>query len=304
MSLTGITVNGKPLAEYVAKTQPRKVRNKTFTNGISRNLKLPDRDEPDFTQWVLIKGVQYLRAAKEPFEMSGKSLKGALQYDPDTDKFKCHECGEWLEAYSGHSKSNKYKHPKAARYRLIHGLSPRTPLAGLRYRSRRRERSISANTVATLLSEKSRKAASIRRKSSKQRPSRTIESLNVKSNCPAQLPERLKLLASQLGRTPTGLEMQAAKIHFGTVRYLFGSMKKFVSFCGLEPREPSVPTDPYRITLDELIQGLVLYRKIHGKWPAQRDIAKSGFMHSATTYQKRFGGLPQAIAAAEKRAVL
>src|SRR5438046_1150283 len=120
-NFSSITVNGKPLADVLvqetcneiqeaitdaALRKPRRPvisKHKTFTNGITRNLKLAD-PEPDFTRWVIMRGIMYLRASKEPLPTSGASLLGALEYDPDTDKIKCHVpgCGQWFVNYGGH----------------------------------------------------------------------------------------------------------------------------------------------------------------------------------------------------------
>lgn len=301
-NLSGVTVDGIPAVEYIAKTQPKRVRNKAFTNGISRNLNLPEKDEPDFTQWVLINGVQYLRAAKEPFEKSGYGLKGAILYDPDSGKIKCNERSEWCVSYGSHragKKQSKLQHPTAMQYRELHGLSASTPLAGLKYRRQVSEQSIARNSAANLNIKETAKAIRIR--SPRKPRARTIEWLNAKSDCPLQLPERMKMLVANLGRVPTYAEMSSAKMSPRTISYIFGSMDKFLVSCGLQPRpRGDRVTGAQRLSDQEMLNRLTAYRKIYGRWPHKRE-SSQGFIPDYNTYRRRFGSWPQAIAKAESR---
>lgn len=242
-------------------------------------------------------GVQYLRAAKEPIDHSGRSLLGALQYDPETDKIKCHECGGWFLNYGLHRIANP-GHPSARRYKKRHGFRKCAGIAGLRYRA--------------VVSEKTKRRMAVKTSFPHLRPPavgeytrrrrRAVETQNVRDHCDMQLPVRVKALAAQLGRTPTRFELRTAGISRSTLEYKFGSISNAMRAYGLSARISGSRTHtPIKLANGELIDRLISFRKIHGVWPLNNDLRKSGFMPNYSTYLKRFGGLPQAIAKAEIR---
>lgn len=302
-NLSGVTVNGKPAVEYIAKTQPKRIRNKAFTNGISRNLNLPE-PEPDFTEWVLMNGVQYLRAAKEPFAKSGFGLAGAQLYDPDSDKLKCNECGEWFLNYGPHSAHSAKEHPNGKQYRKLHKLDAGTKLCGLRFQ--RKIRAVSIFTDGVIGSRHAFKNGQKRAIGGGKRPS--LERQNAISNCPVQIPHNLKLLAGKLGRTPTFVDIKTSeypKFSIHAIYRIFGTFHNALLFAGLtlsrSYRKGEIKSQSGKYTQQELLQGLMAHRSIYGRWPKQREVNKSDFLPSYPAYRRLFGGLPQAIAKAESR---
>lgn len=305
-NLSNVTLNGQPVTDVLNKeasnemhkalsdATPRVSRraagskHKAFTNGISRNLELPEA-EPDFTQWVLLNNIQYLRAAKGPFVDSGKSLFAALQYDPDTDKIKCHECGEWFVHYGRHRREFSNGHPSAKVYRQKHGLDAMTKLAGPKCRAEYRSRCVftdEANKIHGF--QKGHKRTGGRSVSSQ-------EKLNAKFNCEAQIKHRIRLLAKELGKNPTLKEVAAIGITEWVIYYIFGSFKTALRQAGLIPTQRTFKD----VSDKELLEHLAAFKKSTDKWPTHRQLREVGLYHSI--YFRRFGSMEQAIAKAESR---
>jgi hypothetical protein len=315
-NLSNITFNGKPLGPVVAEeasnemhealaaAAPRVTRraagskHKTFTNGISRKLKLPE-PEPDFTQWVIIKGVKHLRAAKEPIAESGKSLKGALQYDPETDKIKCHECGDWFVNYGGHAKNSHFPHVSARRYKKKHGFKASTPLLGMRLRSFQKKQALDNNCARTL---RPTPVGHARYGSGKRGP-RTIEDLNDTDDCPLQIPYRIKKIAEQKGRTPTEAEMRASGMSIAAIHQIYRSINRAVAKAGLGRHKGGITKSgpQNKLSEDAMIADLLSYYWLHGAWPQVNHLGRRNHMAHYGSYVRHFGGLPQAIAKAESR---
>lgn len=264
-------------------------KHKTFTNGISRNLDLADKQEPDFTQWVLINNVQYLRAAKEPFRDSGKSLFAALQYDPDTDKIKCHECGDWFVCYGVHRRAS-VGHPSGRDYKIKHNLDIGTKLAGIKMRENLRNKCVFSreNSLVNGFKEGHKRYGGRRAVISQ-------EKLNAKANCELQIKHRLKLLADELGRTPTLRDAKSIGIRHWAIYYIFGSFNNALRQAGLKPTF----NDNKKTTNQELLVTLLSFKKVTNKWPTHAQLKEIGISH--TLYPRRFGSMKQAIAQAESR---
>lgn len=75
---------------------------------------------------VIIRGHVFDYAEKAPFVTSGKSVLGALEYNPETETVKCHECGEWFSSIGKHC-FHIHEIP-AVDYKVKHGLQQITPL--------------------------------------------------------------------------------------------------------------------------------------------------------------------------------
>lgn len=211
---------------------------------------------------VIIRGHVFDYAEKAPFVVSGKSVLGALEYDDEADKIKCHECGTWVAGLGYHLKAHGMK---AKEYRSRHGLNiSRSPLAGRKICARKRIRNrISYDLQAARgtgicsagHTEKLRANAESRRGSKQPR----TEHANLVGRCRAQSLFRLQVLAAQLGRTPTTKEINGAGITGRAIQKLFGSINGGIRQAGLIPRTfhgPSVdvglpPGFPTKKQLDD-----------------------------------------------------
>ena len=70
-------------------------------------------------RYVIVRGQVFRWEEKEPFTPSGKSVKGALEYDREAEKLKCHECGRWKSGLGGHVRVHGIT---SREYKLRHSL--------------------------------------------------------------------------------------------------------------------------------------------------------------------------------------
>lgn len=55
--------------------------------------------EPDSSRHVILMDAVFRWEEKAPFEPSGKSVLGALEYNKACETVRCHECGDWFAKY-------------------------------------------------------------------------------------------------------------------------------------------------------------------------------------------------------------
>src|SRR4051812_15453353 len=84
------------------------------------------KKEKVFSEYVLLKNTLSFYKDKEPFEGSGLSIKGGLEYDEADDTIKCHECGYWFKSLAPHL--HMFHGMSVADYKKAHGLSSSTAL--------------------------------------------------------------------------------------------------------------------------------------------------------------------------------
>lgn len=197
------------------------------------------------TGYVLIHGSVFPRQTKEPFEPSGKSIRGALEYDRATDRVRCHECGEWYGMLAPHLKT---RHLMGIReYRLDHGLAMQTALCGAklsrfhrRHRSGLREFTPRTGRAHAGIATAARLKARQKRSASPVPQTLTTETRNLYSKCHAQLLARVAGLSRIVGRTPTLAELRRAGISQSTLEAAFGSVRDAMLRANLEPRTRGV----------------------------------------------------------------
>jgi hypothetical protein len=190
---------------------------------------------------VVIAGSVFPREAKAPYVESGHSILGALEYDPATEKVKCHECGRWFKSLSGHLSTHEGLTPRE--YKRDRGLRQTTKLYNPgaarpgAENLRRWRTSIDPETMKRYL----QKAIAAAHAATRARalPYRmNTETRNLHARCKAQLTERITRLAVELDRTPTAIELKRAGIMDKTIVSVFGMpyMKALASI-GLDPNK-------------------------------------------------------------------
>jgi hypothetical protein len=177
---------------------------------------------------VLLLGAVFNRDDKEPFDASGFSLLGALEYDQNTDSVKCHECGEFRVKLGGMHLSVEHS-MTAKNYRLKHGLCRKTPLRGLFGIDRE---SIERIKIVRHAPNKER-FRQVRME--KIQPDLSIERRNVANKCRSQLLQRLRNLRNELGYTPRSVDLRDAGL-FRVLDSVFDSVAAALRLAGMEPR--------------------------------------------------------------------
>jgi hypothetical protein len=99
-------------------------------------------------RYVILLGHVFNYEDKAPFVQSGQSIRGAIEYDKDNDKLKCHECGEWFDAIWSHSFQAHGIHSRE--YKVKHGLAQSASLVSQSARDNMRQRTIERIRSGTL----------------------------------------------------------------------------------------------------------------------------------------------------------
>lgn len=177
---------------------------------------------------ILLHRAVFRREDKEPFEKSGFSLLGALEYDQNTDNIRCHECGEFRrKLLPGHLATHDIT---GKDYRWKHGLHSGAPLCGLFVKHDN-----NPSFRVPLPIEKLRELAEVARKARPQHgPS--VETLNLRNRCRLQMIARLQKLAEEFHRTPTTTEILNSGLALSALRRCFGSLDEAMKEAGLTPR--------------------------------------------------------------------
>lgn len=267
--------------------------------------------KPDAERKIVIRGQVFLYQQKAPFVASGESVLGALEYDEDEDKVKCHECGGWFKSVGNHAYA---AHDISAReYKRKHGLRQLTGLISEGERSRRIERGRRGSSEALLegarrAMEKARRIAlTSRRNSSGMRAdgyingTKTVETRNIDGRCHAQLLARLRGLADRLGHSPSESQIKEDGISPASLFAVFNvrRLSDVMSLAGLAPNKQGgiPPWDPRQWNKPLLIEVLRDFYVKHKRLPSGSD-QRRGMIPSHRTFQKIFGSMPKAYEAA------
>ncbi len=187
---------------------------------------------------VLIRGHVFTWEDKAPFVRAGMSVLGALEYDPATDRTKCHECGAWHHGLGNHLKTHGLKR---AEYNRRFGLRVRTSLCGLEIRRKHRRLATKAfkrgGNLARVDPENSRTAlnAANKARGGGRGTGNHPELDNESGRCRTQSLYRIQILAAQLGHTPTDAERIRIGLGAPILVARFGSVAKAMRLAGLEP---------------------------------------------------------------------
>jgi hypothetical protein len=174
---------------------------------------------------VLIRGKCFLYRQKAPFIPSGVSIYAALEYNEDTDKVRCHECGQWYLRLGKHVAA---KHMKPKEYKDAHGLRRKAALCGLRESHRASLVSVREDVKKTLI-----KTAQIRLLGSRagsaaqtdrlQYVEKYAELRNERGLCHAQIIDRLRAMVHRFSRAPTLREIRASGMCPGSILLKFNA---------------------------------------------------------------------------------
>lgn len=181
---------------------------------------------------VVIRGAMHDYAEKRPYVRSGRSLRGALELDPSQSGVKCHECGAYKTNLGGHVKSCSGLSPRD--YKLKHGLRLSFGLLAPVERSK-------LATRAAHLQPYRMTGVLPTTPGPRIHVGTYHEWRNEKGLCPAQLLEKIRKIAEDLGHTPTQREIIEFREFIGVwpsslARALgVSSYNEAMRVCGFEP---------------------------------------------------------------------
>jgi hypothetical protein len=176
---------------------------------------------------VIICGQVFPWAAKAPYVMSGQSTLGALEYNPEQETVKCHECGDWFKELGVHV--YRAHGVKAATYKAERGIAFGSSLSAIASRKKRAKNIRRRGLVGKHPFKKGHEPHGNAHYSPEVR--------NLHMACKAQLMSKARELALRLHRTPTVEELRQAGMHHGTIRKQFGlSLRDYILSLGMEPR--------------------------------------------------------------------
>lgn len=252
----------------------------------------------------------YKEPLKEIPAGEGYGYYGALLGTPSGDKVQCHICGELYSELSAHvNMAHKINHTQ---YKEKFQLAYRTALLSEEQRMIRKEKALKFFTSMTVdeRMEYQRKAAEgyqkywrkfkegkIRRKN--QPPGITLETKNKRGTCPDQLLDRIKEVASKIGKTPTKDNFID---YYGSARYIsliyktFGSWSNGLTMAGYSRktwRKLQKGTKKPRYQEEDLLEYLRIFYQENGKVPTETD-CRRGLIPDSKIYCRKFGSFPKA----------
>jgi hypothetical protein len=180
---------------------------------------------------IIVCGQVFPWKAKAPYVMSGHSILGALEYNQEQEVVKCHECGDWFKELGVHV--FRAHGIKAATYKAERGISFGSSLSAIGSRKLRAKNLRRRGLVGKHTFKKGHQPHG--------NGSFSPEVRNLHMTCKAQLMQKARDLAMQLGRTPTADELRAAGMHHGVIRKMFGlSIRDYLLSLGIKPRPKGV----------------------------------------------------------------
>lgn len=252
-------------------------------------------------QQVRINGKLFLYRQKAPFVASGCSVLGAIEYDAEEDKIRCHECGEWFQALPPHIGPAHGLSPRG--YKQKHGLLLKAALVCERLRegsSRRAVLRVQCDSDANL-----RRLTAMRGliRSFGSKWEATPEVRNENGRCRAQILLRLRAVAERLGRTPTQRDLRDAGLSYGSVlsALKLRDLPSAMTLAGLMPREQGVHLDgqkgTFRYSREVLIELIRDFYVASGRLPSSSDMRRVGFP-GRETFDRHFGSWKKAVESA------
>ena len=243
---------------------------------------------------VVIDGEVLFYQQKAPYVASGVSIKGALEYDPQTDRVRCHECGTWFKDLAHHVTVHKLT---VEEYKKRHGFGKKAALISEGLRQQRLTVGIRHSADVR---ERFRPALEQRlRNWPKHDPNRNVrpwseEKKNKHGSCQAQLLQRLKSLTTNLGHSPGVKELNSAGIRPSTLCAAFNvyTIADVYSLLRMEPRREYSARKQYSpVMLVELLRDF--YGK-HHRIPTVSDFYR-GIIPHAEIYRRTFGSIENAF---------
>lgn len=227
----------------------------------------------------------FLYEAKAPFSPSGKSLLGALEYRPESEEMRCHECGEWFVNLSRHLKAHRVT---AREYKVQHGLKQSTALVSDGVRAVMSESAKRSNPLGCV----DMRSAMIGRKPSSPevRKASAESGRNARGLCRLQILDKIKRMAALLGKTPRLEDMVGGGINYWDIRYYFGAVKRAQKLAGLTPNTPKEA-----LSDEFLIQQLRIFFYNNKRIPRQTDIRRGMMACGAGPFYRAFGSFSKSI---------
>ena len=183
---------------------------------------------------VLIRGMIFDRSLKGPFSKSGASILGALEYQGEEDKVRCHECGEWYVSLAAHARLAH--HITAEDYRLRHGLHRRTALMGFKSANHHGETAHKFTKGNKVSKESGARMAASNFQKKYKRAKESVETRNLTGRCREQIIAKIRHVGKTVKRTPTLAELKVLGITHGTLINAFGSVAEAIEAAGFTPR--------------------------------------------------------------------
>jgi hypothetical protein len=259
-------------------------------------------EKPEGERSVIISGNVMLYNVKAPYTTSGKSILGALEFDPEDDTVRCHECGAWFKGLARHL--GAVHGIKSREYKLKHGLKLNSGLVA---------ESTRAKLIKHMVTEYSRPA---RRKASLCNPLNRKKALKARAKiktsvrsgkklgipayenlhrlCAKQLVEKIKTVQISMEKTPTTRELEEHGVSRSAVMFHFGSHDKALKAAGME--DGIIARAP-RYTDEQLLEFLRNVVLMKNRLPSRSDYRR-GLIPNQDTYRRRFGSWSNAIQAA------
>lgn len=227
---------------------------------------------------------------KEPFMVfeSGFGYQGVLLYDKIDGTVQCHLCGKWFNSLGHHV--NRVHGIKASEYKYKVGLNQSSALISEEVRLKMIARGMSEKRRQIL--EQNRKKIDYSKKREIKFPNNVRQLQNKTGNCPMQLLDRIKEKATELGRTPTAIELESV-VSKSTIRAVFGSMEKAITLAGLEPRKKGEGVTYKTYTKNEIINIMKNFKEFNKREPLMSD-SKRGLLPSWSAFVKHFGSFTEA----------
>lgn len=237
---------------------------------------------------------------KEPLMpfTKGFGYIGALIFDGASDKIQCHFCGEWFNHLVPHIASEHGL--KAYEYKEAVGLLNNTALISETARAKliasgldKRLQNLRSRK-GTTVSKEVRKKISEGLKANKYKD----EHKNLKSNCPAQLLDRIQ---KKYEENPKQWRIRLLKGMAPSIIRTFGSVKEACILAGVPYAEPGQnwsktrhPMVHIKFTDKQLLAMLKKFEKINNRKPSYSD-CKRGLLPPLRLYYKHFGGFRNAM---------
>lgn len=245
---------------------------------------------------VLIHNDVFFYKDKAPFVKAGKSVLGALEYDPRRDAVKCHICGMYKKHLGFHIWQ---EHKQRARiYKVKFGLCQSTALVGEKTRKQMIAKMLQARKEGKMCARPPVKYTPTVLGEFRH-PSSYEETRNASRRCSAQLLARIREIAKKVGHTPKQKELLAAGVQIHTLKLRFGSVMAAMELCKLKPRKnsegrPLGSKGPQRYSDAELLRYLKVFKEKTGSRPTDSDFRRGG-LPSKPTYVIRFGSFQSAL---------
>lgn len=237
------------------------------------------------------KGEVLIQNYKEPLKPvaevlgQGYGYMGTLITDKEKTKLQCHLCGKFFVMLNRHIRLHNLQ---AYEYKKIFHLSPTTALIGEAMRERMSEgylkRQLNGDNARKGLEAYWQEVREGKRPP--QKHNRSLEWKNKNGSCPEQLLKKIKVLAEELGRTPSSNEfsrLSGSNAH--TVRTVYGSWGNALRLLGMTEGKPGFPP---RHTEESVLQAIQDFYGIHGRIPRKSDFNR-GYVCSTGTIRKLFG---------------